>query len=128
MAWRACLTLTLIALGGMLAIWANEPVSIQSREAYAYEPVDWYVTIRVEPNAANRLLVVEADGTGEYRRSDYQLEGEKAATIRQVLMRTLRAGCYWFSASVYGSRGELGRSRAGPLHVLGPDGDACPSP
>jgi hypothetical protein len=111
-----------------LALAKNEPrVEIRHQGGFATDPADWPLTIVVEPHADNRLLVLEVDGQpGEYRRSDYALEGDKAARLRQVWIKQLRAGCYMFVASIYGQERELAVARAGPVHVLGGfEGDPC---
>ncbi len=128
-AWKAA-TLLLVygMLWMMLTALKNEPprVSIVNRGLVASEPVDWHILVTVEPHEEHRLLVVEVDGNpGEYRRSDFELDGEKAATIRQVWFRQLRQGCYTFSASVLDARRVLAVARAGPIHVLGREGDPC---
>lgn len=104
-----------------------QPVEIRTPARLATAPVDYHITVVVEPNAANRLLILETRGEpGEYRRSDYQLEGEDAARIRQVWFRSLPAGCYWFVASVFDSSKRLAAASAGPVRVIGREGDPCP--
>lgn len=127
-ALKASIVLVLTLCGWLcLSALANEPrVSIINRGLVASEPVDWHILITVDPREEHRLLVVEVDGQpGEYRRSDYALDGEKAARIRQIWFKQLREGCYTFAASVWSTSEVLAVVRAGPVHVIGMDGDPC---
>ena len=75
------------------ALTNTSRVSVWSPGAVALAPVDWWITVRVEPQSDHRRLVVEAIGEpGEYRSSDYTLDGERAAKIRQVWFKVLPAG------------------------------------
>lgn len=110
-----------------LSALASSPVSIRTPSRINPAPVDYYITITVEPNPENRLLVLETNGVpGEYRRSDFHLAGEKAARIRQVWLKSLPAGCYHFFATVYDNAKRLASAVAGPIKVIGLDGDPCP--
>lgn len=77
------------------------------------------LTIRVEPNQANRLLVVEAaDDGGTVRRTDEQLEGDKAPRTRWLswIMPPCEGGCVFVSA-LYGVNGFIARDTK-PVTVL----------
>lgn len=113
-----------------LSALADAPrVSLRSPGGIATAPADWWVLITIDPKPENRVLVIEADGEpGEYRRSDVELDGERAPRLRQVWFKRITTGCYYFSAEVYGSGGRLlGRATTPPLHVVGhgSDGDPC---
>ena len=102
-------------------------VSIRSPGSFASAPADWWILVSVAPREEHRLLVVEAIGEpGEYRRSDYTLEGERAAKMRQVYYRVLPEGCYRFRARVYGHGRELGAATSPLLRVIGLAGNLCP--
>lgn len=83
--------------------FVRAPVFVSDREIVTFQ-------IQVEPNAANRLLVVAASDEGVIvRRSDEQLDGDKSARTRWLRWR-LPAGELGLTAVVYGSEGERGRA------------------
>ncbi|HYE87645.1 MAG TPA: hypothetical protein VEA16_14885 [Vicinamibacterales bacterium] len=111
---------------GLSVLAAVPRVSVRAHGGYASEPTDWWVVLTVEPHADHRLLVIETVGDpGEYRRSDYQLEGERAARVRQFFVKRLSAGCYQVVASVYDHERRLDVARGPVLRVIGPDGPLC---
>src|ERR1044071_3998131 len=55
---------------------AGEVVEIRLRGRYFSEPATVQITIAVEPDAANRVLRVEADGDRMYRATELTLEGQ----------------------------------------------------
>lgn len=79
-----------------------------------FAPADIRLRVTVEPNEANRLLVVEADGELFYRSSDEDLTGESPRT-RWIWYRALPAGSYTVTATV----NHRWRDRQ-HLEVLGP--------
>lgn len=126
---RASLLLAVLFLWLYLSALSAPRIDIRSPGRIGVDPADWWLTIVIEPHPDNRQLIVIADGQpGEYRRSDYALEGEKAARIRQVWLKALPQGCYWFSASVADHAKVLAQDVEGPIHVIGRDGDVCPEP
>ena len=114
----------------VLSALADTPrVSIRHQGRIASAPADWWITVTVDPRPEHRQLLIIMDGQpGEYRRSDYALEGERAASIRQIWFKAVPAGCYWFSAAVADSVKVLDSVVSGPVHVIGLDGDLCPEP
>lgn len=126
-AFRAATLLLVVGwLWWALSALAGSRVSIRSPGAIASAPADWWITVTVERDADNRLLVVEVDGApGEYRRSDYPLDGADAARVRQIWFKALPAGCYTFAATVHGNGQQLGAATTSPLHVIGLEGDPC---
>jgi hypothetical protein len=128
---KALLAVCLLAAWLAFSALANEPrVAIRNRGGIGSEPADWVVTVVVDPREEHRLLILEADGNpGEFRSTDEALAGLKAAKIRQVWFKGLRSGCYDFIAKVKGSGGRespsLGEAHAGPVHIIGREGDPC---
>lgn len=109
------------------ALAGSRTVEIRNPGRIGTAPADWWLTIVVEPKPEHRQLIVIADGQpGEYRRSDYPLEGEHAARIRQLWFKALPAGCYWFSAAVADHAKVLASDISGPVRIIGRDGDLCP--
>lgn len=127
-ATTASTALALIVIGGVVLAVAREPrVSMWSPGRIGTAPADWWVNVTVDPDPAHRLLVVITDGQpGEYRRSDYVLNGDKAARIRQHWEKALSAGCYHFYARVFDASQEIARAEAGPVAIIGMEGNPCP--
>ena len=88
---------------------------------------DYWVRVRITPRDDDRLLVVEVKGApGEYRRSDYALEGARGWRVKTVWFTSLPAGCYMFVATVYdGAGNRTAYDQAGSLHVIDANGDPC---
>ena len=79
---------------------ARETVEIRLRGHYYSEPATVQITVMVEPAAANRALVVEADGERYYRSSALTLEGEAEKRLHSVEFKNLPAGNYTLRAQV----------------------------
>lgn len=88
---------------------AGECLSMKVSPRQALAPVNLRVTVRIEPNADNRVLTIVADSPGFYRSSQIQLEGERAARITTFEFRSLPPGTYEVRANLLGADG---RSRA----------------
>ena len=84
--------------------------------------------VRVEPDKANRLLITAAldEGGETIRRSDEQLDGAEAPTVRWVRWRALPAGDLFVLAEVWDSQKPVGRAQI-QLCVRAPMDDICPS-
>lgn len=67
---------------------------------FVFEPAWIRVRVQVEPDAANRWLVVEMDSGAFYRRSDEQMEGDRSPRTRWVDWPDTPAGTYAVSATV----------------------------
>lgn len=86
---------------------ANDLVEIRLRGRYYAEPATVQVTVTVEPNAANRVLRIAADGDSMYRSSEITLAGADEKRIHSIQFKNLSAGEYVLSAEVFGDKGEL---------------------
>ena len=75
--------------------------------------------IRVAPHEANRVLRVEIDSAGSYRRSDIQLEGASAPTSHFVDWKEVPAGKYDLRVSVLGAGDDARIVRTINFQVLG---------
>lgn len=110
-----------LSLVGLIfyVLLAIRPVTVDVSPHVAFAPASVVVSIRVEPNAENRDLIVEASG-GDYRRSDVQLEGDRAPIRHTIQWKGLGAGEYHVSASVVSRTYLLGRATTN-LRVIGRD-------
>jgi len=96
------LIVALIATAAMRAI-AGEIVEIRLRGHYFAEPATVQVTVAVEPDAANRVLRVEADGDRLYRSTEVELSGDADKRVHTVEFKNLPAGAYELRAEVLSS-------------------------
>lgn len=83
-------------------------VGITLRGGYFSEPALVQLTITVEPNDANRTLLIEADGESMYAASEISLDGANAKRLHQVVFKSLIAGQYSLRAAVRSSTGVRG--------------------
>jgi hypothetical protein len=80
---------------------AAEVVEIRLRGRYFMEPATVHITVAVEPDAANRVLRIEADGDTMFRSSDVSLSGADEKRMHAVEFKNLPAGSYTLRAQVY---------------------------
>lgn len=102
---------------GWLLLMANRAVSVEVNPHIAFAPASIQVTVRVQPDAENRNLIVEAVG-GDYRRSDVQLDGDVAPIQHLINWRGLDGGEYEVIASVTSNTALLARERT-HMRVIG---------
>ena len=97
------------------------------RARVATAPAGYWARVHITPRDNDRLLVVEVDGApGEYRRSDYALEGARGWRVKTVWFTSLPTGCYTFMATIFDDdRRQTAHARGGPLRVISIDGDPC---
>lgn len=94
------LALTSIAT---LRAFAGDVVEIRLRGHYFSEPATVQITVAVEPDAANRVLRVEADGDRMYRSTEVTLLGDGDKRLHTVEFKNLPAGAYELRAEVLSS-------------------------
>ena len=98
-----CLTLTVHARGA-------DVVQIHLRGHYFSEPATVQITVAVEPDAANKVLQVEADGDRFFRASRVTLEGEGDKRLHTIEFKNLPAGYYMLRAEVFSQRSVRGQA------------------
>jgi hypothetical protein len=96
---------------------AQDVVEIRMRGRYFKDPATVRITVAVEPDAKNRVLVIQADGDRLFRSSQVSLEGENGQRIHTVEFKNLPAGYYTVRAEVMSTR-EV-RGMAEELLVVG---------
>jgi hypothetical protein len=82
---------------------AEHIVEIRLHGRYYTEPATIRVTVAVQPDQANRTLVVQADSEKLFRSSDVTLEGENGQRLHTVEFKNLPAGSYVLRAEVHSS-------------------------
>lgn len=84
---------------------AEKAVALHVTPRLAASPATVSITVTVEPNEKNRMLVIEDDSGIYYRSSHVQLDGEGAARTHVLRYRGLPPGEHRVSASVHGTNG-----------------------
>ena len=98
-AWTT-VVLGLLATAATVPGTAREMVEIRLRGHYYAEPATVQITVAVEPAAANRVLLIEADGEHYFRGSSLALAGENEKRLHSVEFKNLPAGSYILRAQV----------------------------
>jgi hypothetical protein len=88
---------------------ANECMSMRVSPRQALAPVNLRVSVRVEPNADNRVLTIVADSPEFYRSSQIPLEGNRAAKTFTIEYPNVPGGQYEVTSVLFNS---MGRERA----------------
>jgi hypothetical protein len=96
------LTAALIGTAALRGI-AGELVEIRLRGHYFAEPATVQITVAVEPDSANRVLRIEADGDRLYRSTELPLANEGDKRLYTVEFKNLPAGAYELRAEVLGN-------------------------
>lgn len=117
------LTLASVAtlFAGTMVVAAQDVVEIRMRGRYYSEPATVRITVAVEPDAKNRVLVIQADGDRLFRSSQVSLEGDKEQRIHTVEFKNLPAGYYTVRAEVMSQ--DKVRGSAEELLVVGDPGN-----
>lgn len=105
-----------------LRAMAGEVVEIRLRGRYFSEPATVQITVAVEPDAANRVLRVEADGDRMYRATELTLQGETDKRLHSVEFKNLPAGAYELRAEVLNSADHVRGMATQELLVSGVGG------
>ena len=85
------------------------------------------VTVRIEPDTQNRVLIIEADSPAYFRASEIQLGGESAPLLHTLMLRSPPAEHYIVRATVVRANGSTQSSRT-QLLVLGPPDELSVAP
>jgi hypothetical protein len=90
---------------------AREVVEMRLSGHYYSEPATVKITVAVEPDQANRMLRVEADGDRMFRATDVTLLGDEDKRLHVVEFKNLPAGAYELRAQVLSSDTVRGMAR-----------------
>ena len=93
----------LLMTAGTVASNAREVVEIKLHGHYFSEPATVRFIVAVEPDADNRKLRIEADGTEMFRASEVALEGAGEKRLHTFTFKNLSAGHYTLRAQVLSS-------------------------
>ena len=107
MAWSTMLAVgavTMLLATGAAA--AKDPsMQITVGPSISFEPGNIRIISRVEPSAANRLLIIEIDSEAHYSSSEVPLEGEQSPRSRSIVLKNLPAGDYEVIATLRTEKG-----------------------
>lgn len=120
----ALIPLVFVLMTGFAAADAGECLSMKVSPRQALAPVNLRVSVRIEPNTANRVLMIVADSPQFYRSSQIQLEGDRAPRTFSIEYPNVPGGSYEITSVLVNS---LGRERAvvhQTAHVVPPGGDS----
>jgi len=70
-------------------------------------PATLVITTMTEPDAANRVLQIQAESQSYYRSSLMEVDGEKAAASRTVRYDGVPGGMYEIRATLFGPAGRM---------------------
>ena len=84
---------------------ATEKLALRVTPNVSSAPSTVTTNATVEPNAANRILTIEADSGSFYRSSQVQLEGDRAPLVTQVFLKNLPSGEYTVAAELLDNMG-----------------------
>ena len=101
--------LSILLVTGVTAADADECMSMRVSPRQALAPVNLRVSVRIEPNADNRVLTIVADSPEFYRSSQIQLEGELAPKTFTIEYPNVPGGTYEVTSVLVNS---MGRERA----------------
>lgn len=92
-----------LALAG--PAFGTDALSLRVTPHVVHAPATVSITITVERDEDNRVLVVEDNSKDYYRSSEVQLDGEKAARTHRLVFRGLPSGQHRIRAAVHGTSG-----------------------
>jgi len=98
---------------------ATDVVEILLHGRYFVEPATVRITVAVEPDAANRVLRIEADGDQLFRASELTLNGADEKRLHGMEFRSLPAGAYALRAAVLDSNRHVRGIASQELVVTG---------
>jgi hypothetical protein len=83
------------------------------------------VTVRVDPDPDNRMLLIEVDAVSFFRSSKIQLNGDRAPSLHTLFLRSPPSGTYVVRATLTHTDG-ITRSTPMKLRVLDGGSDSAP--
>jgi hypothetical protein len=89
----------LLALSGS-GSFAKENVEIRLIAHFFSEPATVQMVVAIEPDAQNRRLRVEADGSNMFCATELTLAGDKEQRLHTIQFKNLAAGEYTLRAQV----------------------------
>ena len=100
-----------------LSAAVNEPLTLSATPVQSVTP---YIRIGAafEPDSANRMLTITADGAGTHRSNEIPLNLENSPTIAEVIFLDMPGGRYDVSASLVHASGHRRAVVPKTVHVF----------
>jgi hypothetical protein len=105
-----------------LPVSSADRMTMTVTPAQAFAPSLLRVRVRIEPSAENRVLSVTADSGEFYRRSEIQLEGERAPRTIELEFPNVPEGEYDIVGIVNDSTGRRQSIARGFARLIGTGG------
>jgi hypothetical protein len=103
------ISLSFLTMTVASAVDAGECLTMKVAPKQALAPVNLRVSVRIEPDADNRVLMIVADSPEFYRSSSIPLEGDRAPKTFTIEYPNVPGGAYAITSVLVNS---LGRERA----------------
>jgi hypothetical protein len=97
---------------------ANECMSMKVSPRQALAPVNLRVSVRIEPDAENRVLTIVADSPQFYRSSQIALEGDRAPKTFTIEYPNVPGGQYEVTSVLFNSTGRERATIRQTAHVV----------
>src|SRR5437867_2497089 len=109
---------SVLLVTGITAADAGETLSMRVSPREALAPVNLRVSVRIEPHADNRALVIVADSSEFYRSSRIPLEGDQAPRVVTVEYPNIPGGQYDVVGMLVNSMGQQRATIRQTAHVI----------
>jgi len=96
----------IVAMGWPAA--AGQALTGRVRPSVAFAPSDVVIQAFIEQSALNRSVTFAMDSGAFYTSSVAELDGDRAARVKEVRFRMVPAGVYQVSVTLFGTEGERG--------------------
>lgn len=113
---KAAVVLLFCMLAAGATVGARDNLSVTCNPTVGMAPATVQITVRVEPDEANRTLTVETDSGMFYTSSSVTLDGDKAPRFQPFTFKGLPPGEYQVYAWV--NKGSSRESRAQAQYVV----------
>lgn len=91
--------------------------------AVAFAPANLIVRTTIEGDADNRAVEIVAESQDFYRRSEIQLDGDKAQRTATFEFRSLPPGAYEVRARLLGADGHARAAASQQVNIISNGGD-----
>ena len=104
---RIGLCVLIVAMGWPAA--AGEALTARVIAGSGLARTDVVIQALIQPDGRNRAVSFEIDSDMYYTRSVAELEGARAARVKEVMFQNVPAGAYEVRVTLLGADGERGR-------------------
>jgi len=115
-----------LAFGALLLAYpasAADKLTVRVSPTVAFAPANLIVRAVVTQDAGNRAIAIIAESQDFYRRSEMELDGDKAPRTSVFEFRSLPSGSYQVSAVLIGQSGEQRALARAQVDVMSASGE-----